>query len=63
MLPKFRTALELKEKHDKLPESSMFHKDQKSNQKEVNELLDEAVGTLRAPVHREAPAKLLQRFS
>ena len=46
MLPKFRTALELKDKQDKLPESSFFGKDKQSNQDEVNQLLDEAVGIL-----------------
>jgi hypothetical protein len=46
MLPKFRTALELKDKQDKLPESSFFGKDKQSNQDEVNQLLDEAVSIL-----------------
>ena len=46
MLPKFRDALKLKDKQDKLPDSALFHDDKKSNQKAVNELLDEAVSIL-----------------
>jgi hypothetical protein len=46
MLPKLRAALKLKDKRDTLPDSSLFGDDKKSNQKEINELLDEAVGIL-----------------
>jgi hypothetical protein len=46
MLPKFREALKLKDKEDTLPDSSLFHDDKKSNQNEINQLLDEAVGIL-----------------
>jgi hypothetical protein len=46
MLPKLRSALKLKDKRDTLPDSSLFGEDKKSNQKEINELLDEAVGIL-----------------
>jgi hypothetical protein len=46
MLPKFRSALKLKDKQDTLPDSSLFHEDKKSNQNEINQLLDEAVGIL-----------------
>lgn len=46
MLPKLRSALKLKDKADTLPNSSVFGDDKKSNQKEINDLLDEAVGIL-----------------
>ena len=46
MLPKFRSALKLKDKQDTLPDSSLFHDDKKSNQNEINQLLDEAVRIL-----------------
>jgi hypothetical protein len=43
MLPKFRTALKLKDKQDTLPDSAIFHDDKQSSQKEINELLVEGV--------------------
>ena len=46
MLPKLRSGLELIEKQEKLPNSSLLHDDKKSNQKEINKLLDEAVALL-----------------
>ena len=46
MLPRFRDALKLKDKQDKLPDSSLFHEDKESNREDINELLDEAVSIL-----------------
>lgn len=46
MLPKLRSAAELRDKGDDLPDSAIFHKDKASNENEINQLLDEAVGVL-----------------
>lgn len=46
MLPKLRSAIELKDKNDKLPDSAIFHNDKQSNKDDINKLLDQAVGIL-----------------
>ncbi|MCP4701913.1 MAG: hypothetical protein GY862_34400 [Gammaproteobacteria bacterium] len=44
--PNLEETLELKEKHETLPDSAWFGRDKKSNQEDINELLQEAIKLL-----------------